>query len=383
MIQRISKLSNSNSFFIFGARGTGKSTLISERYGGDRNLYIDLLQDHHERRYRGNPDLLLGDVESKKYDWVIIDEIQKVPKLLDLVHKLIVSKKQKFVLTGSSSRKLKRDGANLLAGRAFLFQLFPFTVGELAGRFNLQEALAWGTLPAIFSYEKAEDKKNYLYTYAKVYLREEILLEQVIRNVEGFRGFLEIAAQMNGKTLNFSKIARECGVDSKTVRSYYQILEDTLMGFMLPGFHRSVRKAQKDQPKFYLFDLGLLRSLEGSLDSKPVEGTSMYGQYFESLVINEIYRLNAYSQKDYRLSHYQTTMGQEIDLILSRGSKFTLVEIKSTRQVDSVEVTKLAKLAKAFPGSQVYYLSQDPTSSKINNVYCLHWQKFLAEFFAS
>lgn len=258
-----------------------------------------------------------------KKGWVIIDEVQKIPKLLDLVHKSIETYKTKFILTGSSARKLKRGGANLLAGRAFLF----------------------------------------------------------IRNVEGFRSFLGVAAQMNGKALNFLKIGRECGIDSKTVSTYFQILEDTLVGFWVPGYHKSVRKAQKIQPKFYFFDLGVLRALEGTLESKPIPGTSMYGQYFESFVVNEIFRFNSYTQKDFRISHYQTSTGQEIDLILSKGTQDVLIEIKSTKQIDRVEVEKFARISSAFKKSKRYYISQDEVSTEIEGVHCLSWQKAIQEIF--
>lgn len=381
MFQRIAKLSKSNSFFLFGPRGCGKSTLIKELYLNANSLLIDLLKDETESRYWSNPDLLLADVKSYKKGWVIIDEVQKNSKLLDLVHKSIEDDKIKYVLTGSSARKLKRGGANLLAGRAFLYYLFPLTHKELDKKFDLQEVLSWGALPKIFHYKSDADKKEYLKSYAKTYLKEEIISEQIIRNVEGFRNFLDVAAQMNGKALNFSKISRECGVDHKTVASFYQILEDTLMGFILPAYHKSVRKAQKLQPKFYFFDLGVQRALEGSLDSKPVTGTSLYGQYFEAFVINEIYRFNSYSGKDFRLSHYQTSTGQEIDLILSKGMKDILVEIKSTRSVDPVEVEKVANISKGFKNAKIYYISQDTIASEIAGIHCRHWKDFIDEVF--
>ncbi len=366
---------------MFGPRGSGKSTLMRDLFIGQNILYIDLLTDVDESRYSRNPDLLYTDAIAKKYDWVVIDEVQKLPKLLDIVHKAIEEKKIRFALTGSSARKLKRDGSNLLAGRAFVYNLFPFSCLELKDNFNLSDFLQWGSLPKIFSYDNKEDKKMFLNSYVRTYLKEEILIEQLVRNIDGFRDFLEIAAQMNGKELNFSKISRECGIDSKTVKEYFQILEDTLIGFWVPGFHQSVRKAQKFQPKFYFFDLGVLRSLDGSLDSPPVPGTSIYGQYFESFLINEIYRLNIYSQKNLKISHYQTTTGGEIDLVLSKGLKKYLIEIKSTKAIDAQEVHEFERLAKAFNSSEKYFISQDPKPSKIGDVRCLHYLDFLKEFF--
>jgi predicted AAA+ superfamily ATPase len=342
---------------------------------------IDLLSEASESRYWNHPDLLLADISARKYKWVIIDEVQKVPKLLDLVHKAIEEHKVKFILTGSSARKLKRGGANLLAGRAFLFYLFPLTHTELGPRFDINEVLSWGALPQVFKMQTDMDKKNFLVSYAKTYLREEIIAEQLVRNTDGFRGFLEIAAQMNGKSLNFSKIGRECGIDSKTVNTFFQVLEDTLMGFWLPGFHRSVRKAQKAQPKFYFFDLGVQRALEGTLESPPVPGTSTYGQYFESFLINEIFRFNSYSGKDYRLSFYQTTTGQEIDLVLSKGMNDILVEIKSNTQIDAIEVAKMNRITAGFKKSTKYYVSQDPIRSQVEGIHCLHWRDFIHELF--
>lgn len=383
MFQRLPKLSKTNSFFLFGARGCGKSTLIKELFAPTDALYIDLLSDQMESRYWNNPDLLIADVKAHKGRWIIIDEIQKIPKLLDLVHKAIEELKVNFVLTGSSARKLKRGGANLLAGRAFLFYLFPLTHQELQSEFDIQKILSWGSLPKIFQFKSDIDKKNFLTSYAKTYLKEEIISEQIVRNIEGFRSFLEVAAQMNGKALNFSKLARESGVDSKTVTTFFQILEDTLMGFWLPGYHKSIRKSQKSQPKFFFFDLGIQRALEGSLDSPPVPGTSLYGQYFESLVINEIYRINSYSQKDFRLSHYQTSTGQEIDLVLTKGMKDILVEIKSTAQLDPVEVAKMERITSGFKQAKKYYISQDPVATQIGEIQCMHWQKFIQELFYS
>lgn len=381
MVKRHVKLSESNSFFLFGPRGSGKSTLVQERYLSKNTLLIDLLDEKMESRYWNDPDLLFHDVSRIQNGWVIIDEVQKIPKLLDIVHKSIETYKTKFILTGSSARKLRRGGANLLAGRAFLYYLFPLTSFELNAQFNINFILQWGSLPKIFQYESDQDRRDFLNSYSKTYLKEEILAEQVIRNIDGFRRFLQVAAQMNGKTLNFSKISRECGVDSKTVHSYFQILEDTLVGFWVPGFHKSVRKAQKIQPKFYFFDLGVQRSLEGTLESKPIAGTSAYGQYFEAFIINEIFRYNSYTQKDFRISHYQTSTGQEIDLILSKGMHDILIEIKSTQHIDRMEVEKFARISKGFKKCQRYFISQDKIISEIDGVTCMPWQKAIEHIF--
>lgn len=382
MFRRLVNLPKNNSFFLFGPRGSGKSTYLRTRLQTPQTFYIDLLLESFESRYLRNPDLIISDIQARlSLDWVIIDEIQKVPKLLDLVQKLIEESQIKFVLTGSSSRKLKRAGSNLLAGRAFFLQMYPLTYLELGERFNLSEILQWGSLPKLFSYATSEEKALFLNSYVRTYLKEEVLVEQLVRNVNGFRAFLEVAAQMSGNILNFSKIAREVGVDAKTVREYFQILEDTLVGFWLPGFHQSVRKAQTYSPKFYLFDVGVQRALEGSLESIPTPGTSMYGRYFENYLITEIFKLNHYSQKHFTLSHYQTSTHQEIDLILSKGSQKILVEIKSIAKIDPVEVKSFSRLGKAFSNARMYYVSLDPIASQIQGVRCLFYQDFLQEVF--
>ncbi len=186
---------------------------------------------------------------------------------------------------------------------------------------------------------------------------------------------------MTGQALNFSKISREIGIDPKTIKEYFQILEDTLVGFWVPGYHQSVRKAQKIQPKFYLFDVGVRRALEGSLDSPPVPGTSLYRNYFEHFVITEIFRYNSYSGLNFKMSTYQLATGGEIDLILSKGFKKIVVEIKSTTSIDPAEVKKYAQLAQAFETSQKYLISQDPIASEVHGIRCLHLKDFLKEIF--
>jgi uncharacterized protein len=252
MVNRLIKLSKSHSFFVFGARGVGKSTLIRSLYGSDLNVVtFNLLDLKVEDDLRTNPQSLVEIARAQKPEWVVIDEIQKLPKLLDLVHLMIEEDKQKFILTGSSARKLKRGAGNLLAGRAFVYHLHPFTSVELGHEFDLLDALNWGLLPKTQALKTDEEKQDFLEAYCRTYLKEEIQQEQIVRNLDPFRQFLEIAAQMNGKIINFSKIAREVGVDTTTVQNYFSILEDTLLGFFLPSYHKSVRKRQISAPKYW------------------------------------------------------------------------------------------------------------------------------------
>jgi predicted AAA+ superfamily ATPase len=386
MIHRIINTSKSQSFFIFGARGTGKSTYIKKQFSASFH-YINLLEDRWESRYARNPDLLINDLSviKPKPHWVVIDEVQKVPKILDIVHELIESAGFKFILTGSSARKLKRGSANLLAGRAFNYHMFPLTHLELKNDFDLDFVLQWGALPKIFSLS-GEDRSEYLRSYCQTYLKEEILQEQIVRNGGAFRNFLEIAAQENGKALNFSKIARDADIDTKTAQSFFQILEDTLVGFYLPAFHRSTRKSLKHQPKFYIFDLGVKKAIERSLQQKIVPKTAAYGQAFEHFIICESFRLNSYFRWDFALSHYQTTAGGELDLVLHRGRMTIAIEIKSSSSIDPVEVRKVARVAEGLKPNKIFFLSQDPVETSIDGVNCLPWQRFfevLAELGAS
>jgi uncharacterized protein len=225
MLERIAKFSKTNSFFLFGARGTGKTHLLKEKYNNETNWYIDLLNPDLARKYLLSPNALINELDGRKTqpEWIIIDEVQKVPSLLDLVHQLIESRNQKFILSGSSARKLKRGGANLLAGRAFVYHLFPLTTREIGEQYAVIDALRWGTLPKILHLEEQEDKIEYLRAYANTYVREEILQEQIIRNLVPFQRFLQVAAQMENKIINFANIARDTGTSIPTIQSYYQI----------------------------------------------------------------------------------------------------------------------------------------------------------------
>ena len=200
-------------------------------------------------------------------EWVIIDEVQKIPELLDVVHRLIEDKKIKFGLTGSSARKLKHGGANLLAGRAFVYNLFPFTSFELGDSFSLEDALMWGTLPQIYALQDANDRIQYLKSYANTYIQEEVWEAHLIKDLVPYRRFLQVAAQTNGTGINYSNISEDARVDPKTVQRYFQILEETLLGFFLEPFHRSLRKRQRANPKFYFFDIGVQRALSSNREA--------------------------------------------------------------------------------------------------------------------
>lgn len=384
MVNRILTTQYNNSFFLFGARGTGKTTWLKQEFLqvlNRKSWYIDLLDADQQELYQKNPNQLKLAVDKlDKETWVVIDEIQKVPALLNVVHQCIQERGTRFVLTGSSARKLKRGAADMLAGRAFLNYIFPFTHQELGGDFDLNHVLTWGSLPQMTNTPDDQDKIRFLKAYTRAYIQEEIVAEQVVRKLEPFRSFLEIAAQQNAEIVNYSSLGRDVGVDTVTAQSYFQILEDTLIGFQLPAFHRSVRKRQRQNPKFYYFDIGVARSLSSTIHQPIAENTYAYGKLFEQFVILEAYRLNSYYERDYRFSYLRTKDNAEIDLIVERpGMPLAIVEIKSSKLIDERDATTLTAFAKDMGPAQGFLLSRDPVPKMISGVQALPWQMGLAE----
>lgn len=377
MFNRILNISKSSSCFLFGARGTGKTTLLQTIFAPETVLYINLLDPDEEDRFFRSPNEMLQRMAAAKPEvvWVVIDEIQRVPKLLDIVHEQTQSSRFRFVMTGSSGRKLKRGASNLLAGRAFVYHLFPLLMSELGDHFSLQSALEWGTLPRIFQLESDDDKASFLRSYAYTYLKEEIVAEQVIRKLDPFRHFLEIAAQSNGKIVNFSKIADDVGVDTVTVINYFMILEETLVGFLLQPYHTSIRKQQRQNPKFYFFDIGVKRALSRTVGIRLQEGTYGFGEAFEHFVIAEIMRLCSYTRPDWRCSYLTTKEGAEIDLIIDRpGMPDAIIEIKSTATVTERDVATVNRFFNDFPSAEAYCISRDPHEKKIGDTTCLSYE---------
>lgn len=381
MVRRLLKLSKEQSFFLFGARGTGKSTLIENTPFLKDALYFDLLDLDLEEEFSLNPSLFAQRVSAApKGSWIVVDEIQKIPALLDSVHSLMEKKKYKFALTGSSSRKLRRGGANLLAGRAVLFSLFPFTHRELGEQFSLDETLNWGSLPRVSVLSEDIEKSRFLKSYVQTYVKEEIVVEQLIRNLEPFRLFLPIAAQMDGQILNYSNISRDTGVDYKTIQNYYQILVETNLGQFLESYSRSVRKVQIQAPKFYFFDIGVKRALERKLTTKLTPQTSDYGNAFEAWFVTECFRLNSYLELDYSLSYLKTKDDVEIDLVIERpDGSMALVEIKSSTHVDERHVRSLVHFKKDFPKAQLVCVARVTHAQNIHGVSVLPWKEAFKE----
>ena len=382
MFPRELQLPENSNFFLFGARGTGKSTLLRQKFGIQNCLNFDLLNLDLEMSLARDPMNLAKQVLAlpPAISHVILDDVQKLPKLLDVVHYLVESQKvpQVFVLTGSSARKLKRGGANLLAGRAALRYLFPFLAVELKSRFDVQQALQWGTLPGVWFAPNNNARKDALVAYANTYLKEEIWSEQVVKQLDPFRKFTQEAGHHNGKILNFSSIGRDAGVDFKTVQNWYQVLEDTLVGFFLDAFHTSVRQQIRVAPKFYFYDVGVARALALMLSVVPGPGTSYYGDLFEQLVISQIKATNHNRDNDYTMSYLMTKSGMKVDLVLERpGKPLALIEIKSKSEVTEQDALNLRHFEKDFPQAEFFLFSLDPIPKRLGKVKAMHWQEGL------
>jgi predicted AAA+ superfamily ATPase len=365
-------LPTQHSFFLFGPRGTGKSTLIElwmenlRRKAKVTIQAIDLLDPRTEARYSLDPGLLKQEIEATPAGsqlWVVIDEVQKVPDLLDIAHWAIHKKKALFCLTGSSARKLKRGAANLLAGRAFDLRLHPLTSRELGADFQLEQSLRFGSLPGLFSIQKDSDKERFLDSYIQTYLREEIQLEQIVRNVTRFRRFLSFAGQMNTKVLNFSKISDISGVDDKSVNRYFEILEDTLVGLLLEPFDRSIRARQSQKPKFYLFDTGVACQMREDFSGRLSPSTSLFGDLFEQWVILECHRLRDYLETRDQFLYLRTKDDSEIDLIIERrGIAPMLIEIKSSTRITDSDLRHLKSLSKDMKHSRKLVICREPSA---------------------
>lgn len=381
---RLLKLPSSHSLFLFGARNTGKSTLVKEVYA-ESSLIIDLLKKKTEARFARNPDDLYDIVMQlpETTTHIIIDEVQKNPALLDVVHDLMGDVQKCFIMTGSSARKLKQGGANLLAGRAFVYHMYPLTHIELGDQFDLDHNLHWGSLPQIFTFDSDEMKAEFLYAYAHSYLKEEIWNEHFIKDLDPFRRFLEVAAQCNGKLINYSNIARDVGVTDKTIRSYFSILEDTLIGFFLEPFHGSFRKRLRHQPKFYLFDTGVARALAYLTDVKLARKTNAFGNAFEHFIILECLKFNEYFRLQYKFSYLRTQDDVEIDLIVERpGKPLLCIEIKSSESILRQDITSFINISKDIKNSEAICLSNDEYAKKVDHVLVMPWKEGLKKYFS-
>ena len=334
------------TFFLWGPRQTGKSTLLRGIYGDQR--WVDLLKADEFRRYVARPELLRQELEAEApgpASQVVIDEIQKVPALLDEVHWLIENRGVHFALCGSSARKVKRGAANLLGGRAIRFELHGLSARELGRDFELNRILNHGYLPRIY---QASRPARMLDAYIADYLKEEVAAESLVRDLPTFSNFLDVAALSDGEIVNFSNIARECGVSSHTTKSHFQILEDTLLGRWLPAFRRRAKRRVIGSPKFYFVDVGVVNRLarRGEL----IAGSELYGKAFENWVFHELSAFTSYREIDGPLSYWRLASGIEVDFVV--GNMQVAIEAKSGTRITRDHLKGLRSLVEDHPEVQ-------------------------------
>lgn len=361
------------SFFLFGPRGTGKSTWLAQN--SPDALTVDLLEPDLCRSFQAYPerlnDLLAGNPDAST---VVIDEIQKVPELLSIVHQQIEKNKRRFILTGSSARKLKRSGMDLLAGRAVLSSAHPFMASELGADFSLEEALLKGMVPLVLD---ADDPARTLAAYVSLYLREEVVAEGLVRNIGNFTRFLEALSFSHGSLLTVSEVARECEVSRKTVEGYISIMEDLLLGCRLPVFSKRAKRILIKQSKFYYFDAGVFRSIRprGPLD-RPEE---IDGGALEGLVFQHLRAWVDYSEESTELFFWRTQSGTEVDFVVYGESQFCAVEVKNGQKITRKDIRGLKTFQKDYPESKVVLLYRGKVKMHMDGVLCIPCGEFLRE----
>ncbi len=376
MYNRIQKLrlSSRESCFLWGPRQTGKSTLLKSLFP-EAHRYDLLLSTEYQRLLR-RPELIREEClasgldGSSQKDPIIIDEIQKLPLVLDEVHWLIESKGLRFILCGSSARKLKRGHANLLGGRAVRYELFPLVFPEIPD-FSLNKALNNGLVPRHYDSKKPG---RLMQSYVGEYLKEEIASEALTRNIPAFSRFLEVAALTNGEILNYTNIARECGVSSPTVKEYFQILEDTLIGRYLPAFYKRRKRRLVSSPKFFFFDLSPVVYLTRRGRVEP--GSELFGRAFEHFIWMEITAHSSYSELFYPITYWRTSSGFEVDFIL--GDHDIAIEVKSTELAGSTHLKGLRRFKEEYQIKRRILVSMDSKPRQTEDgIEILPWRVFL------
>lgn len=366
----IQTLSNQQSILVLGPRGTGKTSFLNQLIRTFKNYYVtDLLDGDLYNNYLKKPALLYSEVKAllkqkkaTKKDplYLMIDEIQLLPQLLNEVHRCIEEFKSHivFILTGSSARKLKRENANLLAGRAFSFDFYPLNFSEINIRDNFNQVMLYGSIPMSLTNQDIQSRTKYLKTYVHTYLKEEIQQESKVRSLDGFAHFLELAASTNGEPVNYSKISRFANVSSTTVKEYFQILSDTLIAYEIPAWSYSLKESLQQAAKYYLFDNGVINALSGELGSEIKPSSFKFGRLFENLVVTELIRQHRIKEYNSKIYHYRSLKGHEVDLILQKNpfSKAVVIEIKSAEHPYPGKLKSLKHFQKLYPESECLVL---------------------------
>ena len=349
MYPRLLQAPPKQSFFLFGPRGVGKTAWTHEQFPDA--LFFDLLDYPTYTQLLAAPHRLGDQIPQGYKGWVVVDEIQRVPELLNEVHRLIESRRLRFVLTGSSARKLRRRSVNLLAGRALTRRMHPLTALELGKDFDLKRALRWGCLPLACTSENPQD---YLKSYAATYLREEVQQEGFARNIGAFGRFLEAAGFSQGSVLNMAAVARECAVSAKVVEDYFSILEDLLIAVRVPVFTKRAKRRLIAHPKFFYFDAGVFQAIRprGPLDAPE----QIHGAALETLFLQQARALNDYRDLGYRLHYWRTSTGDEVDFVLYGARGLRAFEVKMAHRVRPDDLRGLLRFREDFPRAKAHLL---------------------------
>lgn len=372
MLARIQKLQEirEESMFLWGPRQTGKSTLLKQLFPDAP--YYDLLKSEVYALYKMKPSRLRDEcLMMEEGEIVIIDEVQKIPELLDEVHWLMVNRGIHFILCGSSARKLKRSGANLLGGRAIRKTLHPLVSAEIPD-FDIDKAVNVGMLPRHYL---ASSPAKRIQAYVGDYLQQEVIAEALVRNLDSFTRFMEVAAISDGEMVNYTKIASECGVSSKTVKEYFVILQETLLGYMLPAYTKTVKRRVQVAPKFYYFDVGITNYLLHR-DDPLRRGTAEYGHAFEHLIVQEVMAYMDYSESMKGLSFWHTqNNAYEVDLVV--GNAEVALEIKSSDNITTSHLKGLKAFGEEHPDCKLIVVSLEERPRMMNGVEIWPAQEFL------
>ena len=354
-------LESRKSFFLFGPRGTGKTTWLKHRLPDA--LFINLLQSEYYNRLSANPGHLRQLIPPDHTGWTVIDEVQRIPALLNEVHDLIEARGLVFVLTGSSARTLRRREVNLLAGRALTYRMHPLTAVEQQEAFNLRDSVQLGHLPARFS---ESDPAKYLKDYVQTYLREEVMQESLTRNIGHFSHFLEVASFFQGVTINISAVAREAHIERSVAENYFSILEDLLIAVRLPVFSRKAKRRLISQKKFYFFDAGVFRAIRpvGPLDSD----AEIDGPALETLVFQELRAVNDYYDYGYQIFFWRTRSSLEVDFVLYGPRGLLAIEIKRSTQIQPKDTRALREFKKDYPPAKCFVFYGGPSPVYMDDV---------------
>jgi uncharacterized protein len=361
------------SLFLFGPRATGKSTLLQSLYPDA--LWLNFLNPKIERTYSSYPERLYDSLATAKGNVVVIDEVQRVPQILTIVHEQIVANpKWRFILTGSNARKLKRSDGDLLAGRALKCILHPFMASELGAQFSLSYALKYGMLPLLLT---STNPTSTLQTYVGLYLKEEIQMEGLVRSLDSFSRFLEAISFSHANQLNITNVARECEVKRKTVENYVTILEDLLLAYQIPVFTRKAKRELAQHPKFFLFDTGVFRAIRptGPLD----QVTEIEGAALEGLIAQHLSAWKDYTANSHKLYYWRTRSGVEVDFVVYGALGLWAIEVKNTTRIHPQDLRSLNHFLQDYPMATALLLYRGTETLRQNNILIMPCEEFLQQ----